>query len=127
MIGETELSALLAGLAPTLADGEFVFVTNPDWSYGDGADLHPVAAVTEEEGLTLVIPRADADRARLAYDAVFRRITLRVHSSLEAVGLTAAVADRLARAGISANVVAGFYHDHVFVAADRAEYALTCL
>jgi hypothetical protein len=50
-----------------------------------------------------------------------------VHSSLEAVGLTAAVAGALTAAGISANVVAAFHHDHVFVPADRAEAAMAQL
>ena len=127
MSGETDLAALLAGLAPTLSKDIFVFVTNPDWIYGDGAELNPIAAVSEEEGLTLGIPRADADGARLSYESTFRRITLGVHSSLDAVGLTAAVSERLAQNGISANMVAGFYHDHVFVPADRAEEALALL
>jgi hypothetical protein len=35
------------------------------------------------------------------------------------VGLTAALADR----GISCNVIAGVYHDHLFVPDDRAEEA----
>ena len=50
-----------------------------------------------------------------------------VHSSLAAVGLTAAVAAALADHGISANVVAAFYHDHIFVPAERAEEALAAL
>ena len=82
----------------------------------------------EEEGLT-ADPRARRrPRASACPTApVFRRITLGVHSSLEAVGLTAAVAAALTAAGISANVVAAFHHDHVFVPADRAEDALACL
>ena len=54
----------------------------------------------------------------------FRCITLRVHSSLHAVGLTAAVSAELARHAVSANVVAGYFHDHVLVPSDRAEEAL---
>jgi hypothetical protein len=54
-------------------------------------------------------------------------ITLRVHSSLAAVGLTAAVAAALSDHGISANVVAAYCHDHIFVPADRAEEALAAL
>ena len=127
MSGQTDLEELLAELEPALSEGQFVFVTNRDWSYGDSVELNPVASVSEDEGLTLVVPRADADGARLTYDGVFRRITLGVHSSLDAVGLTAVVAERLSARGISANVVAGFYHDHVYVPADRAEEALALL
>jgi len=56
-----------------------------------------------------------------------RQITLTVHSSLEAVGLTAAFATELTRHGISANVVAGYYHDHIFVGAGDAERAVAAL
>ena len=55
------------------------------------------------------------------------RIFLGVHSSLEAVGLTAVLSSRLAEAGISANVVAGLFHDHLFVPWDRREEAIDCL
>ena len=54
-------------------------------------------------------------------------ITLRVHSDLAAVGLTAAFARALADAGIACNVVAGVHHDHLFVPADRAGDALAAL
>jgi hypothetical protein len=50
-------------------------------------------------------------------------ITLRVHSALDAVGLTAALSTALAVAGMSANVVAGLHHDHVFVPAGQGEQA----
>ena len=81
----------------------------------------------EAEGLTLLIAPAEARALGLPDRPLFRRITLGVHSSLEAVGLTAAVSAALTEAGISANLVAAFHHDHVFVPADRAEAALACL
>ena len=127
MSGLTDLGALLARMDPRLAGAEVVFVTFPGAGYGDHAGLAPVAAVQEGEGLTLVVPRDRADAAGLSYDGAFRQITLGVHSGLDAVGLTAAVSARLAEAGISANVVAGFYHDHVFVPASRAGDALRAL
>ena len=108
-------------MSPELRPGEYVFVT--------GAAAVDGAAVTvrEDEGVTSVVARADADRLGLAYDFVAAWITLRVHSALEAVGLTAAVATALAGAGISCNVVAAFHHDHLFVPADRAEEAVAVL
>lgn len=96
----------------------------------DGAlppDLAVVAMVREAEGVTLVLPVADADRAGLAYDGAFQWITLRVHSALDAVGLTAAFSTALAVAGLSANVIAGLRHDHVFVPAGRGSDALAVL
>lgn len=127
MSGETDLAILLESLSPELADGEYVFCSLESARYGDHAGLEPFAAIRETEGMTLILPRTRADAAGLAYAAVFRRITLQVHSSLEAVGLTAAVSSILGEQGISANVVAGFYHDHVFVQADAAARAVAAL
>ena len=91
------------------------------------AGVEPFATVREAEGLTVVLPRDDADRAGLPYDGELALITLRVHSALDAVGLTAAVSAALAARGISANVIAGLHHDHVFVPADRAQDAIDAL
>ena len=68
-----------------------------------------------------------ADELKVEYSGVFKCITLSVHSSLDAVGLTAAVATKLTQSNISANVVAAYYHDHVFVASKDAEQALADL
>ena len=127
MSGEKNLHRLLASLSPELTGGEYVFCTFPGARYADHAELEPVAAIRESEGLTLVIPKRKADEKQLAYDSVFRRITLNVHSSLDAVGLTAAFSARLADSGISANVIAGYYHDHIFVQDECAEKALAAL
>ena len=128
MAGEKDLRTLLATMSPRLNPGEYVYTVAPDGRVPAG--VRPVVTVAEDEGLTLVVPRQDADRAGLAYDYVAGWITLRVHSALEAVGLTAAVAEALARNGISCNVVAGFHHDHLFVPhadASRARDALEML
>jgi hypothetical protein len=83
--------------------------------------------VAEDEGLTLVVTQAEADRLGLAYDYVAARITLRVHSDPAAVGMTAAFSRALADAGLSCNVVAGYFHDHLLVPWDRADEALRLL
>lgn len=90
-----------------------------------GAD--PVVVVREDEGLTLIMTQEQADELDLAYDFVAAWITLQIHSALEAVGLTAVVSRVLTDAGISANVVAGYTHDHVFVPHDRASDAMRAL
>ena len=91
------------------------------------SDLNPVAAFKEEEGISLVINKETADENGIKYDSVFRLISLHVHSSLDAVGLTAAFSGALGKAGISANVVAAYYHDHIFVPADKTEQAVKVL
>lgn len=127
MTGETQLATLLTSLSPELAAPEVVFVSFAGAQYGDYADLQPLAMVQEAEGMTLVVRKALADQFQLAYDGVFRCITLKVHSSLQAVGLTAAVSRQLAQRGISANVLAGCYHDHIFVPTQQADTALRAL
>src|ERR687892_2259195 len=111
MTGEKDLQALLATMHPVLRPGDYVYVL---WPHGKPLVPGIEAAVREAEGLTVVLPRAEADGHGLKYDFVAAWITLEVHSALEAVGLTAAVAQALTEAGISANVVAGYHHDHLF-------------
>lgn len=86
-----------------------------------------MSSVVEPEGLSLVTTQEQADRAGLVDDFVAAWITLRVHSALHTVGLTAAVSTALADAGVSYNVIAGYHHDHLLVPFDRAQDALTIL
>lgn len=123
MSGETDLGRLVRGMAPRLHDGAYVFVRVDAVPPGAA----PVVVVEEAEGTTLVLSRGQADGLGISYGPVMAWITLEVHSSLEAVGLTAAVSTALARAAIPANVVAGYTHDHVFVPAAQADAAMRAL
>jgi uncharacterized protein len=127
MSGEGDLSKLLKTLAPLMRPELYVFCSVKDGQDDIHRAARPFATVAEEEGLTLVLAQEQADQRGLFYRGVFRCITLQVHSSLEAVGLTAAVAAKLAAHQISANVIAGFYHDHVLVPSAKAEQALQLL
>ena len=124
--GIVELQELLKSMSPALRPGEFVFCT-VSGSYADYAHLNPLASFIEAEGLTLILSVDAAEKAQIVYESTFKQITLTVHSSLEAVGLTAAVAAKLTAYDISANVVAAFYHDHIFVPTTKAEEALSAL
>ena len=125
MSGEMHLETLLATMRPRLHPEVYVFATTTE-AYEDDA-LAPLLVFQESEGTTLIVTRAAAQSAGLAHAFPCRRITLEVHSALEAVGFIAAVAAKLAEAGIGANPVAGFYHDHLFVPEERAEDALAAL
>ena len=127
MSGERDLQILLSTMSPRLAEDEYVFLSFADARYGDHAGLEPLAAIREAEGLTLIVPRSAADSSGLDYETIFRRISLDVHSSLDAVGLTAAFSAALTAQGISANVIAGYYHDHIFVQAEMAAEAVAAL
>jgi hypothetical protein len=119
---ERDLDRLLATLDPVRRPGEYVFVTTTD-----DVVLASLATVHEDEGMSHVVERAVADERGLAYDLVCAWLTMRVHSALDAVGMTAAMSAALTAAGISCNVVAGYHHDHLLVPADRADDALAAL
>ncbi len=125
MTGETNLSRLLASLSPRLNPGRFVFCSVPQPTVVQVAAA--LGSFREAEGTTLILAREEAERLGLTYDYLAAWITLEVHSSLAAVGLTAAFAKALAGEDISCNVIAGFHHDHLFVAEADAERALARL
>lgn len=121
----SNLATLLRSMEPLLHDGIYAYcVVAPD---ADLSELSPVATVRESEGLTVVVPAGQAAEASLT--VLFRAawITLTVHSDLQAVGLTAAFSGALGNAGISCNVVAGAYHDHIFVPEAHAQRAMDVL
>ncbi|MEU8137218.1 ACT domain-containing protein [Streptodolium elevatio] len=124
MTGERDLRRLLGTMEPELRAGVWVF-TSVKGPAPEGFDI--AVTVAEAEGTTLVLPQEQADAAGFSYDFRAAWIILRVHSALDAVGLTAAVATHLADFGLSCNVVAGFYHDHIFVPHDEADAAMSVL
>lgn len=121
----TNLAELLQTMQPTLNAGVYVFASIPPGT--DIASLAPIATFREAEGLTLIVEEQQAQKAGLPF--LFRAgwITLTVHSDLQAVGLTVAVATALAESNISCNVVAAAFHDHVFVPVASANEALSVL
>lgn len=127
MSGETDLARMLKTLEPVLDPRRFAFASFTGLSLADAARFSPIGIFAEQEGLSLIAEEADLS-GHVAPDAPrFRMISLTVHSSLEAIGLTAAISTALTGANISANVVAAHFHDHVFVPADRAEEAVSVL
>ncbi|MFD2646101.1 ACT domain-containing protein [Pseudomonas japonica] len=125
MPGETSITALLRGMSPTLNHGEYVFCSVADAASLQGQEV--LGSFREQEGLTVILERGRADALGLSYDYVAAWITLTIHSALQAVGLTAAFATALGDAGISCNVIAGYYHDHIFVGVQDADRAMEVL
>jgi len=126
MSANENLSDLLQHLEPSILDDDFVFC-NLGHELKQSLHLNPIACFHENEGWTVVTNMKTALANNLVYESTFRCITLNVESSLNAVGLTAAVAQALADKHISANVIAAYYHDHIFVPSNRAEDALKVL
>ena len=121
MSGLSDLSQLLATMRPVLHDAPYGYAlaaTCPSGAF---------ACVAEDEGLTVVALHSVLASADIDPGPAWARISLTVHSDLAAVGLTAALSKALAAQGISANIVAGFHHDHIFLPWDRRHDALSAL
>ena len=125
MSGEKNLQTLLKSMKPEQNSGDYVFckVEKLDTLHLDDIEMF----FKEKEAITLILKKEIADQLKLDYDLVMAWITLSVHSSLEAVGLTAAFSKALSENGISCNVVAAYYHDHIFVNKKDAEEAMRIL
>lgn len=123
--GITNLEILINDMEPVLNEGEYVFATVED------IDSIPrsmtIGEFKEKEGTTVIISKKNAERLGLSFDFVAAWITLNVHSALDAVGLTAAFSSELAKHGMSCNVVAGYYHDHLFIDHSNGEKAVEIL
>lgn len=124
--GETCLNTLLANLSPVLAEKRYVFVTLPE-TLSPAVYEQALCIFRETEGTTFILDADLADKHGYAYDGYYRQIICKVHSSLDAVGMTAAISTLLAENGISANVVAAYYHDHIFVQEHKAEQAVALM
>lgn len=125
MEGEKNLEKLLKTMKPSHNDGDYVFCVVKDIDALNNSDV--VMFFKEQEGFTVIVKKELADSLRLEYSFVASWITLTVHSSLEAVGLTAAFSKALSQEGISCNVVAASYHDHIFVSKKDTNMAMEIL
>jgi len=125
MSGETNLQKLLQTMKPQLNEGEYVFCILD--SLKSAVALDPLCMFQEKESVTVIIPKEQADGKSLPYSVTCAWITLTVYSSLEAVGLTATVSKALTDVNISCNVVAAYYHDHIFVPVKDTEQAMNAL
>ncbi|NND76311.1 MAG: ACT domain-containing protein [Ilumatobacter sp.] len=123
--GETDVDKMLADLSVERRPGVFTFVAVRVPTPGLLAAAH--AMVEEGELTTLVVPIDAAERAGLPVTVEMAWLTLAVQSSLEAVGLTAVVAQRLTAIDVPCNVLAGYHHDHLLVPVDRADDAVAAL
>ena len=117
------LEELLSNLQVSAAPGEWCVAS---------LDVAPIgietrATVSEAEGTSYVITTTDAAALGIVPTFVGSWLTLEVNSSLDAVGLTAAVATALASANIPCNVFAGLHHDHLLVPVSATERAISML
>ncbi len=125
MSGETNLTTLIRNMSPVLQAGEFVFSTVKNTDNIPREDS--IGEFKEQEGVTIILDRKKAEHLNLSYEYIASWITLKIHSSLDAVGLTAIFSTELAKHKISCNVISGYYHDHIFVDKKDENIAISVL
>jgi len=118
---------MISNMTPVLQPGHFVYISTQDPTLTATLTNDAVSTFREEEGLSMLVPVQSAQNAGLSVDLPMRCITLNVYSSLEGVGLTAAVAAALGAHNVPCNMVAACHHDHVFVPSDKCDQALRVL
>jgi hypothetical protein len=124
MSGIKNLMTLIKSMEPVLNKGAYVFTTVTN---NQVARSETLFEFKEEEGTTIVLEQSKADELGLSYEYISSWISLKIHSSLDAVGLTAAFSTELTKYNISCNVVAGYYHDHIFVDQKDGQKAIAIL
>lgn len=126
MSGIKDLDVLLKSMQPSLHEGEFVFCTLPE-NMHSLSDISPIMSFREKESVTAILGKSIAKENSLQFEAVWKLITLNVHSDLAAVGFLAKITGELAKEGISVNAVSAYYHDHLFVPVHDAGKAMEIL
>jgi len=126
MNGETDLKTLLASMRPWLHEQSYVFCTISQEAY-KALPFQPLGSFHEQEGTTVIVTQSQASQHDLLFEGTWAHITLRVHSSLSAMGFLATITRRLAAAGISVNPVSAYYHDHLFVPWEKRSQAMDVL
>lgn len=125
MSGEMDLRTLLRNMEP-VRHGDYAFCVLDDATY-NALPARPLATFQEQEGLTVILPKSDADQLCLSYSYVGSLITLNVHSNLNAVGFLARITAKLGNSGISLNAFSPVHHDHIFVRPEDADRAINLL
>ncbi|MCF6233734.1 MAG: ACT domain-containing protein [Rhodobacteraceae bacterium] len=118
---------MISGMTPVMRPGDFVFVTSDDPDLVASLSSKAISTFKEDEGMSMLVPIEVAEKSMQNIDHPMRCITLNVFSSLEGVGLTAAVATALGDNAIPCNMIAAFHHDHVFIPSEKSDEALAVL
>ena len=134
MAGEQDLSKLLKSMSPSLDDETFMFGHIPAKSASTLQDVVSFLAgksvqmiLWENEGWTVILPEKVAEGGSFQATFPCKKITLNVHSSLDAVGFLAAITTKLTQLKIGVNPVSGYFHDHLFVPVGKENAVLEAL
>jgi hypothetical protein len=125
MTDQANLSEVFKALTVSCDDITYGFVSveNTQFKFEEGM----IGTFQEKEGVTIVATNEYLAKNGLQPEALFAKLTVEIETSLQMVGLTALLATKLAENNISANVIAGYFHDYIFVQYDMRQKALEVL
>lgn len=124
MSGQTNLEEVLKSIKVSCDGIEYCFATVKDNNFS----LKEILGIfQEDEGLTLIATKKYFEKNNISYDGPFAKLTIENHTSLDLVGLTATLSTKLAKVGISANVIAAYFHDYVFVQYNLRQKAISTI
>ena len=132
--GGTNLAELIKSMSPSLDGETYVFAHVPatsDQGFRDVFQHLPNVPIQmlfrEDEGWTVVVAQDVVERVKLQSAFPCKKITLKVHSSLDAVGFMAAITKKLRELSCGVNPVSGYFHDHLFVPVGKENAVLEAL
>lgn len=125
MSGKLNLDEVLKTLNVSCDDIEYGFANVKDGTFIPTKEI--IGTFQETEALTLIATKNYFEQQNIKYDGSYAKLTIDVHTSLDLVGLTAILSSKLAENGISANVVAAYFHDHIFVQYPLRQKAISAI
>jgi uncharacterized protein len=125
MVGQTNLLRVLKSLTVLCDNVEYGFATIKDKPAT--IDNQILGTFREAEGITIIATKEYLKRNKIEYQGPYAKLTIKAHTSLDLVGLTAVLATKLAEEKISANVVAAYFHDHIFVQFELCQKSIEIL
>lgn len=125
MSGQRNLTEVLKSLQISCDNIEYGFGTIKTNAIELTSEI--LGTFKETEGLTVIAQKEYLEKNNIHHEGIYAKLTIEVHTSLELVGLTAVLAKQLGENNISANVIAGYFHDHIFVQYDLREKAIVAL
>jgi uncharacterized protein len=122
MSGQKNLAEVIKSLKASCDNIEYGFaaVQNNKISIDDQV----FCTVKENEGFTIIADKKYFETNGIKYDCPFAKLTIETHTSLDLIGLTAVLSKKLADNNIPANIIAGYYHDHIFVPYELRQKAI---
>lgn len=87
----------------------------------------PLMMFDGQEGKTYILQKREALTSGIPFVFPCRCLQLVTKTTLDQVGITAAISRVLAKAKISCNAVAAFHHDYFFIPENKASHALNLL